>query len=262
MAASSAVPSWMTALPTDRSPAQAQSCPADLPKAEHGGQIGHGQPGSGHVVGTPSSHHAILPQFRSGCRCHDRPRSRTSRRRRVESPGPDVKARGAHQLRGARAYAAQASPSSDDRELKRVNGKIQGHPRRQPAAPRDGVRRRGHVERRPKIDDRYVFSGVEPLLERACCDASRSPFGGELCLRLQRPIKGGYVTLTEPQDGATAAGGRSCCLRSRSRGGLAGGLRESRREPLALRQGPRRPRVRSLSGRCPRAARWARRRST
>ena len=36
----------------------------------------------------------------------------------------------------------------------------------------------------------------------------------ELCLRLQRPIMRDYVTLRRSSDGAVAAGGRSCRLRS------------------------------------------------
>ncbi len=43
----------------------------------------------------------------------------------------------------------------------------------QPAAPRDGVRCGRHVERSPEIDDRDVFSGVEPPLERFGRDACR-----------------------------------------------------------------------------------------
>jgi Asp-tRNA(Asn)/Glu-tRNA(Gln) amidotransferase A subunit family amidase len=35
-----------------------------------------------------------------------------------------------------------------------------------------------------------------------------------LCLRPQRPIMADYVTLAGTTDGTTAAGGRSCCLRS------------------------------------------------
>jgi hypothetical protein len=51
-------------------------------------------------------------------------------------------------------------------------------------------------------DARRVHNG---LIDRRLC--LRAPWGS---LGGQRPIMADYVTLTGPQDGATAAGGRSC----------------------------------------------------
>jgi hypothetical protein len=162
---------------------------------------GHGGSQGGRVgPSVPDREHQGRVAVRDATR---RALARARRRDRVRSDNDAVASQAGQVLTGRRAPRGTRPAMTWTR--RDVSGAV--------VSPRRA--QRGGPPRSPPVspsgpDKEGQSSGNEPR----ALSRSSSRRCTMLCLRLQRPIMRDYVTLTGPTDGATAAGGGQCCLRS------------------------------------------------